>query len=204
MFLINNGLNHPDHPDWGGWGGRYEYYTPRMRRWHLYPETHPIWTDAEDEVMGIDSRWHEGNHETIWRWRVAYQNDFSARMDWTIKTKDEANHPPVPKTDHPLEIHAKKGDRINLSAAGSSDPDGDALSFEWFCYKEAGTFPVSSARSGQPIAIQNSDQQEAWFEVPTRRVMPPGEGTIHIILAVTDHGTPRLTRYQRVIINVVP
>jgi hypothetical protein len=33
---------------------------------------------------------------------------------------------------------------------------------------------------------------------------PPGTGTMHIILAVTDHGTPRLTRYQRVIVNVTP
>jgi hypothetical protein len=32
--------------------------------------------------------------------------------------------------------------------------------------------------------------------------MPPGVGTMHIILAVTDHGTPRLTRYRRVIVDV--
>lgn len=202
LFLINNGLNNPDHPDWGSWGGRYEYYTPRMRKWHLYPETRPIWTDSEDEVLGIDGRWHEGNHETIWRWREAYQNDFSARMDWTIKDYDEANHPPVPKIDQDMHIVAKKGDRVELSANSSSDPDGDALSYEWFYYKEAGTFPVSSARSGQPVLIQNYDQPEAWFIVPERRVMPPGKGTMHILLAVTDHGTPRLTRYQRVIVTV--
>ena len=34
--------------------------------------------------------------------------------------------------------------------------------------------------------------------------MPPGVGTMHIILAVTDHGTPRLTRYQRVLVDVRP
>jgi len=27
-------------------------------------------------------------------------------------------------------------------------------------------------------------------------------GTMHVILAVTDHGTPRLTRYRRVIVTV--
>jgi hypothetical protein len=32
----------------------------------------------------------------------------------------------------------------------------------------------------------------------------PGIGTIHIILAVTDHGTPRLTSYQRVVVDVKP
>jgi hypothetical protein len=34
--------------------------------------------------------------------------------------------------------------------------------------------------------------------------MAPGTGTMHIILAVTDHGTPRLTRYQRAIVTVAP
>jgi hypothetical protein len=202
LNLINNGLSDPEHPDWGGWGGRYEFYTPRMQKWYLYPESRPIWTDAEDEVMGVDSRWHDGNHETIWRWRKAYQNDFAARMDWTILPKEKANHPPVVAIAGEKQLVAKPGERINLSAGGSTDPDGDALSYEWFCYSEAGTFPVSSARSGQPIEIKNFDQKEAWFEVPTSRVMAPGTGTIHIILAVTDHGTPRLTRYQRTIITV--
>jgi hypothetical protein len=202
MFLIQNGLNNPEHPDWGSWGGRYEYYTPRKQKWHLIGESRPIWSDAEDEVKGIDGRWHEGNHETIWRWREAYQHDFAARMDWTIKPFDEANHPPVPKLDHPMMLKAKKGEVVHLSAIGSIDPDGNALSYNWFCYKEAGTLPVSSARSGQPIFIQNADQPKAWFEVPRRRVMPPSTGTIHIILAVTDHGSPRLTRYQRVIVTV--
>jgi len=202
LNLINNGLSNPEHPDWGGWGGRYEFYTPRMQKWHLYAETRPFWSDADDEVLGIDSRWHDGNHETIWRWREAYQNDFAARMDWTIQPVEKANHPPVVKTGHEQYLEAKKGDRIELSAVGSTDPDGDALSYNWFCYSEAGTFSVSNARTGQPIAINNFDQQKAWFTVPTSRIMPPGVGTIHIILAVTDHGSPRLTRYKRIIINV--
>ena len=37
-----------------------------------------------------------------------------------------------------------------------------------------------------------------------RFLMPPSTGTLHIILAVTDNGTPRLTLYQRVIVTVVP
>ena len=70
-------------------------------------------------------------------------------------------------------------------------------------YKEAGTFTVSNARTGQPVMIHNFDQPEAWFTVPAMRIMNDGIGTIHIILAVTDHGSPRLTRYQRVIVKVV-
>lgn len=201
LGLINNGLNNAQHPDWGGWGGRYELYTPRLHKWHLSAESRPIWTDAEDEVMGVDGRWHQGNHETIWRWRDAYQNDFAARMDWTIKEYDKANHPPVVNIDNTTKLVAKKGDKITLSAKGSSDPDGDVLSYKWFFYEEAGTLGVASARSGQPMEIQNFDQPEASFMVPKSRVMPD-TGTMHIILAVTDHGTPRLTRYQRVIISI--
>ncbi len=203
LTLINNGLSDPEHPNWGGWGGRYELYTPRMQKWYLYPESRPIWTDAIDEVLGYDNRWHSGNHETIWRWREAFQNDFAARMDWTILPKEKANHPPVVKIDQQSNLTAKPGEQINLTAKNCSDPDGDALSYKWFFYNEAGTFPVSSATSGQAIDIKNFDQPEAWFVIPTGRVMAPGTGTIHIILAVTDHGTPRLTRYQRVIVNVV-
>ncbi len=204
LNLIDNGLSDPEHPNWGGWGGRYERYTPHRQKWHLQGETRPFWTDAEDEVMGIDGRWHTDNHATIWRWRQAYQNDFAARMDWTIKPYDQANHPPVPRLGHADRLTAKPGERVELNAEGSSDPDGDALSYEWFYYNEAGTLAASDARSGQPVAIQNFDQTKAWFTVPTRRVMPPGTGAMHVVLAVTDHGSPRLTRYQRVIVTVTP
>jgi hypothetical protein len=204
LNLINNGLSHPEHPDWGGWGGRYELYTPRLQKWHLFAETRPIWSDADDEVMGADGRWHDSNHATIWRWRSAFQNDFAARMDWTIKPYAAANHPPLAKLGHPARLTVKRGERVDLSAEGTTDPDGDAVSYHWFYYNEASSFPLSSARSGQPLDIRNFDQPKAWFTVPTTRVMPPGTGDLHIILAVTDHGTPRLTRYQRVSVTVAP
>jgi hypothetical protein len=202
LGLVSNGLNVPERPDWGGWGGRYELYTPRTEKWFQEPETRPLWTNAVDEVRGVDGRWHTGNHATIWRWRAAYQHDFAARMDWTIQPYGEANHPPVPRLAHAHEFSSRPGGRVNLSAEGSSDPDGDALSYEWFYYGEPGTFTIADGRTGQPLQIQDSDQQKAWFTVPAARVLR--HGTMHIILAVTDHGTPRLTRYRRVIVTVIP
>jgi hypothetical protein len=175
-----------------------------MLRHFLEPETRPIWTNAVDEVRGVDGNWHTTNHATIWRWRSAYQNDFAARMDWTIKPYSEANHPPIPRLGHAEELTAKPGQRVELSAEGTTDPDGDAVTYEWFYYNEAGTFTVSNARSGLMLEIRNFDQKKASFDVPAQRVMPPGEGTMHIILVVTDHGRPRLTRYKRVIVKVVP
>jgi hypothetical protein len=202
LYLINNGLGNPEHPDWGSWGGRYELYTPRTQKWFLESETRPIWSDAADEVLGQDGQWHTTNKATIWRWRAAYQNDFAARMDWTIKPYAEANHPPVPRLGHPDQLTVKPGDRVELSAEGSSDPDGHALSYEWFVYLEPGTFTTSNSRTGAPLKIENFDQVKAWFVAPTRGVWR--QGSLHVILAVTDHGTPRLTRYRRVIVNIVP
>ena len=202
LGLVINGLNAPEHPNWGGWGGRYEIYTPRMQKFFQEPETRPYWTDAIDEVRGFDGNWHTSNHATIWRWRSAYQNDFAARIDWTTKPVNKANHPPNVKLGHSDELTAKRGEVVALSAEGTADPDGDALNYEWFYYGEAGTFTTSNARTGQPLEIKNFNQQLASFTVPVSRVMAPGTGTMHIILAVTDHGTPRLTRYARVVVKV--
>ncbi|QDV25216.1 DUF1593 domain-containing protein [Aureliella helgolandensis] len=202
LGLVNNGLNTPENPNWGGWGGRYEFYTPRMQKWFQEAETRPFWSNAVDEVKGFDGNWHTSNHATIWRWRSAYQNDFAARIDWTTKPYDQANHPPVVKIASPTSLKAQKGDTIRLSAEGTTDPDGDELSYRWFYYSEAGSFTTSNARTGDPVRLENADQPQSSFEVPKSRVMLPGTGTMHIILAVSDSGTPRLTRYGRVIVDV--
>ncbi len=198
LYLIDNGLGDAEHPDWGSWGGRYEYYQPRTERWFLEPETRAFWADAVDEVMGVDGRWHTSNQATIWRWREAFQNDFVARMDWSVKSYDTANHPPVPKLSHPDELTAKIGDCITLNAEESMDPDGDELSFQWFYYPEAGSFRISSGRTGNPLEISDADKAKAFFTVPRSQRI----GSMHIILAVTDNGTPALTRYKRIIIHV--
>ncbi len=202
LNLIGNGLSDPERPDLGGWGGRYELYLPRTRAWFLQPETRPFWTDAEDEVLGVDGRWQTSNKATVWRWREAYQNDFAARMQWTVKPYAEANHPPVARLGHPERLDAHPGDAIPLSAAGSTDPDGDALTYKWFVYGEAGAFVTGQARTGSPIQIENADQSEARLLAPTTRLFHLGD--LQVILAVTDQGTPPMTRYRRVVIDVRP
>lgn len=200
LNLINNGLASFENPNYGGWGGRYELYTPKTQKWFKSPETRPIWTNAIDEVIGFDGFWHTGYHETIWRWREAYQNDFAARMDWTIKPFKEANHPPIIKTNTPNIINAKPNDIINLDASLTSDIDGDTLNYKWFYYPEAGTYALSTSRSGNPLKIDNFDKAIASFKVPNSGMTK--EGTMHIILAVSDNGKPSLTRYKRFIINI--
>ena len=140
LYLISNGLGDPEHPNYGSWGGRYELYIPRTQKWFYQPETRPIWTDAVDEVLsGVDNQSHTSNHATIWRWREAYQHDFAARMDWTLMDFDQANHPPVVSLGHPNEFSVKAGETVQLSAAGSTDPDMDDLSYNWIYYREVGS-----------------------------------------------------------------
>ena len=91
---------------------------------------------------------------------------------------------------------------LNLSADGTTDPDGNAVSYEWFYYNEASTLQLSDDRSGQPLRIKDFNTPRAWFTVPNARATPPGMGTMHIILAVTDNGSPELTRYRRVIVEL--
>ena len=204
LNLIQNGLNDPDHPDWGGWGGRYELYTPRFLPYRqsalAEPETRPIWTDAMDEVVGKDGRIYIDNHATIWRWRDHYQNDFAARLDWCVRPYAEANHPPVAKVDGERELQVRVGETIILDASGSTDPDGDQLSYRWIHYPEPGTFWEWDWRT---IRLANPDRPLFQIQVPEQiRLTHPQ--TTHFILQVTDDGEPQLTRYQRIILHILP
>jgi hypothetical protein len=205
LSLINNGLNNAERPDYGGWGGRYELYTPHFSPYLRYdyhqPETRPIWTDVRDEVTGHDGSIFISNHATIWRWREAFQNDFAARMDWTIKSFKDANHPPLAKISGSTNITIKVGQDITLDATASTDPDGDELKYKWIHYPEAGTY--WHWRGNRGVVMENANSAVMTLRIP-REVEITSPHTTHIILQVTDTGTPALTRYQRVIVNVLP
>ena len=136
LSLIPNGLTDPEHPEWGGWGGRYELYKPDVPvndpktfigGVPIPAETRPIWTNAIDDYKSPQS--HEYGRATragdksfrdfkatLWRWRDDIQNDFAARMDWTIKPFAEANHPPIPVLSHAKEFTVRSGTGFGLGA----------------------------------------------------------------------------------------
>ena len=213
LALIPNGLGDPEHPEWGGWGGRYELYRPElpvMDPKTFYggvpneQETRPIWTNAIDDytppVMGEYGRTTKRGEKsfkdfkaTLWRWRDDFQNDFAARMEWTIKSTREGNHPPVAILHHPDKFTVRSGGDFALDAS-ATDPDGDSVSLYWFQYVEAGTYKGA-------ITI-NYAENMPHLDLVAPKVDKPE--TVHFILRVTDKGTPPLSRYKRVVVTVTP
>src|SRR5262249_47590642 len=136
---------------------------------------------------------------------------------WTVHDVKHANHNPIVIVNGeagkaPVSITARVGEPVTLDAAGTRDPDGDALKYRWFFYPEAGT-----GVPGPPVAIararaHGASQASGVPREPSPRVTVTGDttsrvtvtpqvaGTAHVILAVEDAGTPALTSYRRVII----
>jgi hypothetical protein len=128
LGLIDGGLASAMSPAFGGWGGRYVWRQP-------HGETRAFWTQGGDSYPGndssrdtvvVDGRSYTSDQATIWRWRMAFQHDFAARMDWTMKARAEANHNPAVIVNgragtEPLAIEATVGTPVQLDATGSSD-----------------------------------------------------------------------------------
>lgn len=201
---IETGLRNMESPEWGGWGGRFvwvrhnTWLDPAPYEGYVYPEGRYFRETCWGRIninKGVTSHSDErmmNFFKPAWRWSVAQQNDWAARADWCVKPYEAANHPPVVVLDHAIDLIVKPGEEVKLSAKGTSDPDGDELTYNWWQYYEADTYKGK-------ITIQNSGKQDASFIVPMDKSK---DKSIHIVCEVNDSGTPQLTRYQRVVIQV--
>ncbi len=101
------------------------------------------------------------------------------------------HHAPAGTSEAVAKVRAASGQRVNLSAAGTRDPDGNSVSYRWFIYKEAGTFKGD-------VRIEDAASPEAWFLAP----QVTESASLHVILEVWDDGQPRLCSYRRITIAV--
>lgn len=191
LYQMPTGMNDPEHIDWGSWGGRF------------------IW-EKQANIPGMSAVTGEENYSpylmygdapeknyAIGRWQTSYQKDFAARMDWSVTpVYEDANHHPIAvlngdTTTSILHMTVQPGEQVSLSAVGSSDPDGDRLSYYWYIYKEPGTYQGS-------IKLTNSRTKEATLQIPK----DSAGKTLHVILEVCDNGQPNLYAFRRLVIAV--
>jgi hypothetical protein len=182
LYLVPTGMNDPDEPTWGSWAGRYGL-NPSYAGKPYY------WANQADVWHGSTNR-----DNILARWAAHLQNDFRARLDWCVNDFAHANHPPKPVVSGEARRVVDSGSVIELDASGTRDPDGNDLRFEWFQY------PGPGDAGANAVEIRDSHSARVSIRVP----VADRPETLHVVLAVTDTGTPELTRYRRILITVMP
>lgn len=181
FHLMDVGLDNLSNPHYGGWGGRLVQSKTSPNRW----EDGDHVTDFNPYTQQMDKAYPQT------RWIDVLQNEFAARADWCILPYNKANHPPAVNIKQPKTRSVKPGEIIKL-IANATDPDKNKLTYKWWQYHEVDSY------SGKLI-LTKDNQSSLTFTVPTDA---KAGNDIHIILTVTDNGTPELTRYKRTILRV--
>jgi hypothetical protein len=180
FHVMPNGLNNPLIPGQIGWAGYFE--------WAPGPdEVTYAYTNQKGEGWNICTKYFKYFYPATF-------NNFAARMDWAHEGKGNRNPVVIVngiKGLTPVTLKVKPGQNIELNASESLDPDGDELNFKWWIMPEAGTYK-------REIQFQGKNSDKIAFTVPSDSA---GE-TIHIICEVYDNGSPVLTGYRRIIIDV--
>jgi len=194
MYFLANGLNDFEHWTYGGWGGRFT-------------------SDKHANEGGMGNR-----NSDFSKWGTYYMyvsepegikavnlfnkhilNDFIARMQWSSTSDFKAvNHHPVAaigkdKSLKTINKDVLPGTVLPLDASASSDIDGNKLSYRYWVYSAPGTYKGSIN-----MTMDSLDSPKVYVNIPE----DASGKNFHIILEVTDNGTPALTSYRRIVVNV--
>lgn len=171
------GMNDPSDPTQSGYGGQFEL--------RVGPDGTTTYRNDGDVAptnnLAVDLTFED------------QLNDFLTRMQWA--DTGSGNRNPVAAlngdtTFAPVTVQAAVGKKVKLSAAGSADPDNDSVSYQWMVDKAAGY--------GGDLTFDANKKGQATFKVPADAA---GQ-EIHILVRVTDDGTPALSAWRRAIVTV--
>lgn len=119
-----------------------------------------------------------------------------ARLDWCVASEfNQANHAPILKINTEINLNVTSGENFELSVEGSRDPDGDLIDFDWWIYREAGTYQGK---------FRPKNQEGHTFKAIAPKVAKTE--TIHFVVEVSDFPSkgPSLKAYQRFVVTVNP
>ncbi|KAF2209083.1 hypothetical protein CERZMDRAFT_48071 [Cercospora zeae-maydis SCOH1-5] len=211
LHTMVNGINGgpEDHPEWGGWGGRYNLVDPSRQML--------LWANTEDTVLGTDNKSHTTAQATIWRWRQAYQDEMSARVQWTIQSNySSGSHPPVVSingscSSSHISYTVSPLQTLTLSAASSYDPDADlpgherGLEYSWWQYKEPSATMDTGVQNVPTLNFTISDgRRVATIKMPSAEDACQAKTCqqYHVVLEVKGSGNPPIRRWKRVVLKV--
>jgi hypothetical protein len=97
------------------------------------------------------------------------------------------------REDDIIHMEVSPGQKLTLDASDSTDPDGDTLTFRWWVYQEAGTYPGN-------VEVSDPSEKKARVTVPD-----DARGReIHVILEVVDENPEiGMFDYRRVVLKVL-
>lgn len=179
MHVMPNGLSNPDVPTQVSWSGYFKFSSGPDSLTYAN-------TNYTGEPYDISTSYFAYFYPAIF-------NNFAARMDWAKEGKGNRNPVVIVNAQKgiiPIEIVCKTGEKVNLSASESFDPDGDQLQYKWWIIPEAGNY------AGE-IEISNIESNIATIHIPSNAAGKE----IHVICEVTDDGIHNLTSYRRIILK---
>ena len=187
MNILNNGLGASNKEYPGGWSGR-----------TLKPEAAPTYNPFSNDTSKVkdlvisDSTLRRNTEkkadEAVFpNFFPTAQNDFAARMQWSVTDKfKEANHAPVITIHIAKQIATKPGKTIKLDAS-VIDPDGDSYTIRWWQF--------SSSISEPKLMIQQDNSLKTTVTIPDTASK---NQKLHLVLEVTDNGAHHLTSYKTI------
>ena len=161
--------------------------------WSNWIVTLPFWSDGEHtaEYNPFTKTMDLSYAQT--RWIPAIQNDFVARADWCISDYSSANHAPSFKlAETKIKVRPSEQNQIELKYT-VDDPDADQWTMSYFFYDELSEVKMSNYPK---VSIENDQITLSDFDPETKA------GVYHLIFEVKDRGSPPLSSYQRLLIEL--
>lgn len=179
LHILPNGLHAPSDPRQAGWAGCF--------RRDMCPDSLTIaWINWRQPQKTISRQYEETFYPDIF-------NDFAARMEWADTGRGNINPVVIVNEDYslsPVLLTTTSGQKVDLDASASYDPNDDKLSFRWWIQSDIGNCPQDVILSGKDshaiLTIPNTTQ----------------EAEIHVICEVHDNGSIPLAAYRRIIIKI--